>query len=54
MLLDSLLGRKSLRKVTLKAKAMLPTNFVNLIPGLAMEWEKSTERAFSSAQYFKK
>lgn len=54
MLLDALLSRKSFRKVTLKGKAMLLTSFVNLIPGLAMEWEKSTERrAFSSAQYLK-
>lgn len=55
MLLDALLSRKSFRKVTWKGKAMLLTNFVNLIPGLAMEWEKSTERrAFSLAQHLKK
>lgn len=43
MLLDALLSRKSYKKVTLKDKTMLLTNFVNLILGFATEWKNQVE-----------
>lgn len=58
-LLDALFSIWSFRKVILKDKKMLLTNYVNLIPDLPMVREITIvcmcgKRAFSAAHYLKK